>query len=144
MAAPTAATTTTTTTTGDKTIYYGTFVHSTPESHLETIHGAIGVDANGKIAWVERHVDNVDSSKEKHGWQSASVVALPASSSFFFPGFIGRYLAMFHHHHHHQSSRALHLLTLPQTLISMHRNTQTPASLENPPSWTGSATIRSP
>ena len=73
----------------ENTVYYGTFVHSKADGGLETIKsGAIGVDAAGKIAWVEREVDDVESCKKKQGWDSAAVVRLPGEG-FFFPGFIG-------------------------------------------------------
>lgn len=74
-----------------KAIYFGPFVHSVSLAELEICEkGAIGVDENGVIKFVERNVE-MDGVKEKHGdWKEAKVVQLKGNG-FFFPGFIGTY-----------------------------------------------------
>jgi hypothetical protein len=71
------------------TVYVGAFVHSVSPSELDVCQkGAIGVDSAGKIAFVERNVENIDECIKKHGWEGATVVQHPGEG-FFFPGFIG-------------------------------------------------------
>ncbi|KAJ4993974.1 guanine deaminase [Stagonosporopsis vannaccii] len=70
-----------------RTIYLGTFVHSRSLTELEICeNGAIGVDENGTIAFVEKELD-LESVQTKHSWQDAVPVRL-SGNSFFFPGFI--------------------------------------------------------
>jgi guanine deaminase len=73
------------------TIYFGSFVHSISLSELEICEkGAIGVDANGVIQFVERDCD-LAKVQEKHAeWKDAEVVRV-GENGFFFPGFIGMY-----------------------------------------------------
>ncbi|KAF2262796.1 guanine deaminase [Lojkania enalia] len=70
------------------TIYFGAFVHSTSLIELElSDKGAIGVDSNGVIAFVERDVENVEDVKGKYDeFKEARVVEV--KDGFFFPGFI--------------------------------------------------------
>lgn len=69
-----------------KTLYMGTFVHCTTLTELDVCHDAIiGVDQNGKIAFVLRDQRDVPS---RQGWEGAERVQI-ADDSFFFPGFIG-------------------------------------------------------
>ncbi|ORY14260.1 hypothetical protein BCR34DRAFT_534410 [Clohesyomyces aquaticus] len=72
-----------------KTVYYGTFVHSKSLSELDICaKGAIGVDENGVIAFVERDVSDVANVIQKYGeWKDAEVVKIE-DNGFFFPGFI--------------------------------------------------------
>ncbi|KAF1841999.1 guanine deaminase [Cucurbitaria berberidis CBS 394.84] len=74
-----------------KTIYVGPFVHSTSLTDLEIEEkGAIGVDENGVIAFVERNVSQAgieDVKSRNPGWQDAQVIKLEGNG-FFFPGFI--------------------------------------------------------
>ncbi|KAF2872089.1 hypothetical protein BDV95DRAFT_628521 [Massariosphaeria phaeospora] len=73
-----------------KTIYLGAFVHSVSLQELEICPcGAIGVDEEGVIRFVERDVDG-DTGRvyAKHEqWKGASVVRIQGKG-FFFPGFI--------------------------------------------------------
>jgi guanine deaminase len=72
-----------------RAIYAGTFVHSKSLAELDIcVRGAIGVDENGKIAFVKRDVEDYDSLKLLPGWEQAKLTVL-TSTSFFFPGFIG-------------------------------------------------------
>ncbi|USP73816.1 putative guanine deaminase [Curvularia clavata] len=74
------------------TIYLGPFVHSTSLSTLEIEpNGAIGVDSNGIIRFVNRNVTSLDSllSTLEQVWTDAKVIAIGnAERGFFFPGFI--------------------------------------------------------
>jgi guanine deaminase len=73
-----------------KTIYQGPFVHSASLTELEICKaGAIGVDQNGIISFVERDMDQdgVEQLKQKKGWEDAQVVSMDGEG-FFFPGFI--------------------------------------------------------
>ncbi|KAG9199489.1 hypothetical protein G6514_008452 [Epicoccum nigrum] len=70
-----------------RTIYTGPFVHSLSLTELEICEkGAIGVDENGIIAFVEKELD-LGAVQEKHSWQDATPVQLKGNA-FFFPGFI--------------------------------------------------------
>ena len=72
-------------------LYYGPFVHSVSISKKLDIcdKGAIGVDNDGKIAFVERNVECVEEVLERHPlWRTDGVVKAP-KGCFFFPGFIG-------------------------------------------------------
>ncbi|KAL6706528.1 hypothetical protein ACN47E_005284 [Coniothyrium glycines] len=74
-----------------KIIYQGPFVHSTSLTDLEICErGAIGVDENGIISFVERNIDEAGVDKlrqEKDGWEDAQIIAVE-EEGFFFPGFI--------------------------------------------------------
>lgn len=75
-----------------KTVFFGPFVHCAALNELDICEsGAIGVDENGVIAFVERDVslENLDEVlKQKQGWEDCKVVRI-YDSGFFFPGFIG-------------------------------------------------------
>ena len=74
-----------------RTIFSGPFVHCLSLGELDICEaGAIGVDDNGVIAFIERDVkyEDLDSVKQKHGWQDSKVVRI-YDSGFFFPGFVG-------------------------------------------------------
>ena len=72
-----------------RTIYFGTFIHSKTLQELDIIeNGAVGVDENGKIVFVERAAGSVGSVVAAHGWENAQVVKT-SDCQFFFPGFIG-------------------------------------------------------
>jgi guanine deaminase len=88
-----------------KTIYLGSFVHSKTLTELDVCEkGAIGVDENGVIRFVERDGDGEgelevekvlekvkEKVKEEYGdWREAKVVRI-RGNGFFFPGFIGMY-----------------------------------------------------
>jgi guanine deaminase len=78
-----------------KTIFIGPFVHSKSLDELDICeHGAIGVDENGVIAFIERDVQDAEPIVKKHGWVNPKVVRI-YDSGFFFPGFIGTYLLTF-------------------------------------------------
>ncbi|KNG49616.1 guanine deaminase [Stemphylium lycopersici] len=78
-----------------RTIYLGPFVHSTSLTTLEIApEGAIGVDEDGIICFVEQNVSSLDNlitslpSSQVEGWTDAKIVSIDGSSGFFFPGFI--------------------------------------------------------
>jgi guanine deaminase len=79
----------------ERTIYAGRFVHCLDEKTLEICpDGVIGVDSDGKIAWVRR--DGIESPPVVEGgegygdWESAKArVTRVGGEGFFFPGFIG-------------------------------------------------------
>lgn len=74
-----------------KTIYVGTFVHSLSLSNLEIGEkGAIGVDENGTIRFVERDTELGDVHQNHSEWKDAKVVELKGDG-FYFPGFIGEF-----------------------------------------------------
>ena len=80
----------------EKTIYVGAFVHSKSLQELEICQkGAIGVDENGTIAFVERDVTDPEAPGKKGGWESAKIVKV-GENGFFFPGFIGKESCHFH------------------------------------------------
>lgn len=71
-----------------KTIYIGAFVHCKSLDELEVWpEGAIGVDEDGKIAFIMRDEES-GQSPANQGWERAKVVQLK-DHGFFFPGFIG-------------------------------------------------------
>ncbi|KAL1616510.1 hypothetical protein SLS56_011397 [Neofusicoccum ribis] len=76
-----------------KAIYIGPFVHCKSLQELDICEkGAIGVDENGKIAFIERGIDGTDSVvKKHHGWSDASIVTIK-DHGFFFPGFIDTHI----------------------------------------------------
>lgn len=77
------------------TIYFGTFIHS-PRDEVSKLdiceEGAIGVNSDGVIEFVERDAKDVDSIVYKHpDFKNAEIVQTkPGTTQFFFPGFIGR------------------------------------------------------
>lgn len=76
-----------------KTIFIGPFVHCKSLDELDICEqGAIGVDENGVIAFIERDVggQDADSVATKHGWVNPKVVKI-YDTGFFFPGFIGTF-----------------------------------------------------
>ncbi|KAH7139303.1 guanine deaminase [Dendryphion nanum] len=71
-----------------KRIYTGAFVHSTSLTELEICEkGAIGVDSNGVIQFVERDISGIDDVRSKYEWKDAEVITVKGNG-FFFPGFI--------------------------------------------------------
>lgn len=74
-----------------KTIYVGPFVHSNTLTELDICEkGAIGVDENGLISFVERDISETgveELRSQKAGWENAQVVQIEGNG-FFFPGFI--------------------------------------------------------
>jgi guanine deaminase len=74
----------------ERTIYLGSFVHSKTLQELDICtSGAIGVDENGKIAFIEREVGELKKLQSDKGWENAKVIKIH-TVGFFFPGFIGR------------------------------------------------------
>lgn len=72
-----------------KTIYIGPFVHTTLTRQLDICEsGAIGVNEDGKIAFIERNAASYSPSNAPEGWRDAKVVRMEGDG-FFFPGFIG-------------------------------------------------------
>jgi len=75
-----------------KTIYLGPFVHSKSLQELEICkNGAIGVDENGKIAFVERDTTPLNVLEQQQGWKDAKIVRIQ-DNGFFFPGFIDTHI----------------------------------------------------
>jgi guanine deaminase len=72
-----------------KTIYIGAFVHSRSLTELDICEsGAIGVDENGIISFVEENLANIqDLKSQKADWKDAQTITL-RGNGFFFPGFI--------------------------------------------------------
>ncbi|KAL7933752.1 hypothetical protein V8C35DRAFT_303779 [Trichoderma chlorosporum] len=81
-----------------KLLLLGTFVHSKTQQDLEFLHNAgIAVDAQGKIAAVERDADDLSEAKarllSKLGWDEAEVnVTRAVEGQFFFPGFVDTHI----------------------------------------------------
>jgi hypothetical protein len=79
--------------TAEKTIYLGAFAHCTSLQEVEICEaGAIGVDSNGKIAFIDRDIGAIPAyqlRERKEGWEKAKVVQIQ-DQGFFFPGFIGK------------------------------------------------------
>lgn len=78
-----------------RTIYAGAFAHCPALGELDICeHGAIGVDEDGVIAFVERDIkaDGIEELKSGKGadWKESEVVKAKGSG-FFFPGFIGEW-----------------------------------------------------
>lgn len=72
----------------DKTIYIGTFIHCDSLTELDVVpNGMIGVDEDGKIAFVLRSMKG-RRIPENEGWEQAKIVRIQ-DHGFFFPGFIG-------------------------------------------------------
>lgn len=81
------------------TIYFGTFIHSPRDeaSKLDVCEeGAIGVNSDGVIDFVERDVKDIDSIVDKYpSFKNAEIVQTrPEGTQFFFPGFIGMSLSL--------------------------------------------------
>lgn len=80
----------------EKTIYVGAFAHCLSLQDLEiSPNSAIGVDSNGKIAFIDRDIV-LDASPNTYtcsrsDWKSAKIVSIP-STGFFFPGFIDTHI----------------------------------------------------
>lgn len=85
------------------TVYIGRFIHCLSLTELEICEeGAIGVDEQGKIAFVERdvrgeRVEDVENVVERFGWGGCEVVRVKGEG-FFFPGFIGMRFCLFPAH----------------------------------------------
>ncbi|KAL6861107.1 guanine deaminase [Trichoderma novae-zelandiae] len=81
-----------------KLLLLGTFVHSKTQQDLDIFHDAgIAVDAQGKIAAIERDARDLSEAKvrllTKLGWDEAEVdVTQAADGQFFFPGFIDTHI----------------------------------------------------
>lgn len=72
----------------DKTLYIGPFIHSESLTELDICpNGMIGVDENGKIAFVTRSIKGAKIPVNE-GWEDAKVVRIDGPG-FFFPGFVG-------------------------------------------------------
>jgi guanine deaminase len=74
-----------------RTVYFGPFVHCTIFGEIDICEsGAIGVDEEGVIAFLDRDVkfEVLDELVKTHGWEDCKVVRI-YDSGFFFPGFIG-------------------------------------------------------
>lgn len=80
-------------TTMDKAIYLGAFAHCASQQDLEICEaGAIGVDSEGKIAFIERDIGDIPAyvlRQRREGWEKAKVIQIQ-DHGFFFPGFIGK------------------------------------------------------
>ncbi|KAI9893773.1 MAG: hypothetical protein M1814_005990 [Vezdaea aestivalis] len=75
-----------------KTIYAGIFIQSASLQRLEICEqGAIGVDENGRIVFVERGVKDLEFVATKHNWQDATIVKAK-ENEFYFPGFIDTHI----------------------------------------------------
>jgi guanine deaminase len=73
-----------------KTIYLGAFVHSKSLTELEICeHGAIGVDDNGIISFIEKTRTSSQALKSQYPeWKDAQTITLRGANTFVFPGFI--------------------------------------------------------
>jgi hypothetical protein len=124
--------------TAEKTIYLGAFAHCTSLQEVEICEaGAIGVDSNGKIAFVERDIGDIPAyqlRERKEGWEKAKVVQTQ-DQGFFFPGFIGKLQFI--------PDVVSQTDVIYQILTSMPHNIQTLASSENQHYWIGSTHTRS-
>ncbi|KAG9658406.1 guanine deaminase, partial [Aureobasidium melanogenum] len=79
----------------EKTIYLGAFAHCTSLQEVDICEaGAIGVDSDGKIAFIERDIGDIPAYKlreRKDGWEKAKIVQIQ-DQGFFFPGFIDTHI----------------------------------------------------
>jgi len=79
-------------TASEKTIYLGAFAHCTSQQEVEICEaGVIGVDSDGKIAFIERDIGDIPAyelRERQQGWENAKIVQIQ-DQGFFFPGFIG-------------------------------------------------------
>lgn len=74
----------------EKTLYIGPFIETPSLGELDICpNGMIGVDEQGKIAFVTRSVKGAQIPVEG-GWEDAKVVRINGTG-WFFPGFIGTY-----------------------------------------------------
>ena len=72
----------------EKTIYIGPYIHCETLTELDVCpHGMIGVDEDGKIAWIIRDIKGRMIPHDGH-WENAKIVRIQ-DHGFFFPGFIG-------------------------------------------------------
>ncbi|KAK3117096.1 hypothetical protein LTR53_001901 [Teratosphaeriaceae sp. CCFEE 6253] len=75
----------------EKTIYIGPFIHSDSLAELEICtNGMIGVDEEGKIAYVSRDMKGRQLPAQE-GWENAKTVYTDRHG-FFFPGFIDTHI----------------------------------------------------
>lgn len=78
-----------------KTLYIGPFIQCDTLTDLDICpNGMIGVDEDGKIAFVLRSMKGEQIPIEG-GWEEAKVVRIDGPG-FFFPGFIGNQISIFH------------------------------------------------
>lgn len=130
-----------------QTIFFGPFVHCATLSELDICEsGAIGVDAEGIIAFVERDVtfETLDQVSEKHGWTDCKVVRI-YDTGFFFPGFIGKCYMSFAIISSRSRGMEMEIndllhkseANIEKTRTFTLRNTQMQASSANRHSWTG-------
>ncbi|KAG2169392.1 hypothetical protein JADG_009131 [Aureobasidium aubasidani] len=82
-------------TASEKTIYLGAFAHCTSQQEVEICEaGAIGVDSDGKIAFIERDIGDIPAyelRERQQGWEKAKIVQIQ-DQGFFFPGFIDTHI----------------------------------------------------
>jgi len=72
-----------------KTVFIGPFIHCVTPTELEICTtGSIGVNEDGRIAFVSRHKDDRQSRLDDKGWKDAKVVRIQ-NHSFVLPGFVG-------------------------------------------------------
>ena len=110
----------------EKTIYIGTCIHCETLTELDIVpNGMIGVDEQGKIAFVLRSMKG-RRIPNGEGWEQAKIVRIQ-DHGFFFPGFIGLC----------PPSNILVVAHNEQIHTYMLRNTLTLVSLANRLSWTG-------
>ncbi|KAI5360569.1 Putative metal-dependent hydrolase, composite domain superfamily, guanine deaminase [Septoria linicola] len=75
----------------EKTLYIGPFIHCQDLTTLDICqNGMIGVDEDGKIAFISRSEEAQEVSKQD-GWGDAKVVKIDGTG-FFFPGFIDTHI----------------------------------------------------
>ncbi|KAF1814707.1 guanine deaminase [Eremomyces bilateralis CBS 781.70] len=77
---------------GTKKVFVGPFVQSKTLKELEICKdGIIGVDEEGRIAFVERSTADVEAALKLHGWEKVEVIRLK-ENGFYFPGFIDTHI----------------------------------------------------
>ncbi|KAI9845569.1 MAG: hypothetical protein M1837_004666 [Sclerophora amabilis] len=75
-----------------RTVFFGTYIHSKTLQKLEICeNAAIGVGEDGKIAFCEKNVQNIDEVKASHGWGDARLVRA-LTNQYFFPGFVDTHI----------------------------------------------------
>ncbi|KAF2084814.1 guanine deaminase [Saccharata proteae CBS 121410] len=119
----------------NRTVYVGAFAHSKTLKELEICpRGAIGVDEDGKIAFVARDIgsgkEGVQACLREYGWTGAGVVEIAdggeeGGSGFFFPGFIDTHIHAPQHPNtglfgHHTLLTWLHTYTFPREASLQH------------------------
>ena len=75
-----------------RTVYFGTFAHTVSQDYLSILeHAAVGVDEDGRIAFIKDVGDALDTTVRTNGWQDYDVVRAESSGTvgFWFPGFVG-------------------------------------------------------